>query len=75
MTLELYPEQIEYMTAIAYARMGLLRQEHIRTGSLCEGLDAGDVEEVYLDLISDPQTQETSCQCPKRRIRQSVSRL
>ena len=23
---------------------------------LAEGLDAGDVEEVYLDLISDPQT-------------------
>ena len=35
MTLELYPEQIEYMTeAIAYAGWDSFRQEHIRTGSL-----------------------------------------
>ena len=58
MTLELYPEQIEYMTeAIAYARMGLVPAGAYKNREFAaEGLDAGDVEEVYLDLISDPQT-------------------
>ena len=57
-TLELYPEQIEYMTeAIAYARMGLVPAGAYKNREFAaEGLDAGDVEEVYLDLISDPQT-------------------
>ena len=58
MTLELYPEQIEYMTeAIAYARMGLVPAGAYKNREFAaEGLDTGDVEEVYLDLISDPQT-------------------
>ena len=58
MTLELYPEQIEYMTeAIAYARMGLVPAGAYKNREFAaEGLDPGDVEEVYLDLISDPQT-------------------
>lgn len=57
-TLELYPEQIEYMTeAIAYARMGLVPAGAYKNREFAaEGLDAGDIEEVYLDLISDPQT-------------------
>ena len=57
-TLELYPEQIEYMTeATAYARMGLVPAGAYKNREFAaKGLDAGDVEEVYLDLISDPQT-------------------
>ena len=53
MTLELYPEQIEYMTeAIAYARMGLVPAGAYKNREFAaEGLDAGDI-----DLISDPQT-------------------
>ena len=43
--------------AIAYARMGLVPAGAYKNREFAaEGLDTGDIEEVYLDLISDPQT-------------------
>ena len=40
-----------------FARIGTDIVTHLaKLSSTAEGLDAGDIEEVYLDLISDPQT-------------------
>jgi len=57
-TLEIYPEQIAYLEEAAdYARMGLVPAGAYKNREFAEPyLDAGDVEEVYLDLLSDPQT-------------------
>ena len=70
-TLELYPEQIEYMTeAIAYARMGLVPGVcSRRTG--CRRYRRG----LFRSDQRSADFRRTSCQCPKRRIRLSVSRL
>ena len=43
--------------AASYARMGLVPGGAYRNREFAEPyLDSGDVEEVYLDLLSDPQT-------------------
>lgn len=57
-TLELYPEQMEYITeAMDYARMGLVPGGAYKNREFAaEALDPGELDEVYLDLISDPQT-------------------
>ena len=57
-TLEIYPEQIAYLEEAAdYARMGLVPAGAYKNREFAKPyLDAGDVEEVYLDLLSDPQT-------------------
>ena len=57
-TLEIYPEQIAYLEEAAdYARMGLVPAGAYKNREFAEPyLDAGDVKEVYLDLLSDPQT-------------------
>ena len=57
-TLEIYPEQIAYLEEAAdYARMGLVPVGAYKNREFAAPyLDAGDVEEVYLDLLSDPQT-------------------
>lgn len=56
--IDLYVDQIAFMNgAEEYARMGLIpggayrNQDHVK-----EVLDAGQVDEVYVDLLSDPQT-------------------
>ena len=57
-TLEIYPEQIAYLEEAAdYARMGLVPAGAYKNREFAAPyLDAGDAEEVYLDLLSDPQT-------------------
>ena len=57
-TLELYPRDVAYMSgAFEYARMGLIPAGAYRNREFAQPyLDAGDVEEVYLDLLGDPQT-------------------
>ena len=57
-TLEIYPEQIAYLEEAAdYARMGLVPAGAYKNREFAGPyLDAGDAEEVYLDLLSDPQT-------------------
>ena len=56
--IDIFAEDIAFMQgAKEYARMGLIpggayrNQEHVR-----DLLDAGDVDEVFVDLLSDPQT-------------------
>ena len=58
MTLELRPRDVAYMEeACDYARMGLVPAGAYRNREFAQPyLDAGDTEEVYLDLLSDPQT-------------------
>lgn len=57
-TLELRPRDVAYMEeACDYARMGLVPAGAYRNREFAQPyLDAGDTEEVYLDLLSDPQT-------------------
>lgn len=57
-TLEIYPQQIAYLGGAAdYARMGLVPGGAYKNREFAAPyLDAGDTEEVYLDLLSDPQT-------------------
>lgn len=57
-TLELYPKETAFLReAMAYARMGLVPAGAYRNREFAgEYLDAGNVEEVYLDMLSDPQT-------------------
>lgn len=58
MTLEITAEDVAYMKeAPAYARMGLVPAGAYRNREFAEPyLDPGNVEEMYLDLLSDPQT-------------------
>ena len=57
-TLEIHARDVSYMEeAASYARMGLVPGGAYRNREFAEPyLDSGDVEEVYLDLLSDPQT-------------------
>ena len=57
-TLEIYARDVAYIEeAPEYARMGLVPGGAYRNREFAEPyLDSGDVEEVYLDLLSDPQT-------------------
>lgn len=57
-TLELYVKDVAYMKEAAdYACMGLVPAGAYRNREFSEPwLDSGGVEEVYLDLLSDPQT-------------------
>lgn len=57
-TLELYPKETAFLReAMAYARMGLVPAGAYRNREFAgHYLDPENVEEVYLDLLSDPQT-------------------
>ena len=57
-TLEIHVNDVAYMEEAAdYARMGLVPGGAYRNREFAEPwLDSGGVEEVYLDLLSDPQT-------------------
>ena len=54
----IYARDVAYIEeAPEYARMGLVPGGAYRNREFAEPyLDSGDVEEVYLDLLSDPQT-------------------
>ena len=61
--------------AIAYARMGLVPAGAYKNREFAaEGLDAGDIEEVYLDLISDPQTSGGADRRAPQNPRESAQR-
>lgn len=57
-TMELYVHDVKYMCeAEDYARMGLIPAGAYRNREFAApGLECGDVEEVFLDLLCDPQT-------------------
>ena len=57
-TLEITAGDVAYMKEVpAYARMGLVPAGAYRNREFAEPyLDPGNVEEMYLDLLSDPQT-------------------
>lgn len=57
-TLEIHTQDVAYMAeAPAYARMGLVPAGAYRNREYAaDGLDVGNVEEVWIDLLCDPQT-------------------
>lgn len=57
-TLEIHTQDVAYMAeAPAYARMGLVPAGAYRNREYAaDGLDVGNIEEVWIDLLCDPQT-------------------